>query len=167
MTTHKEDMMVHLTYRALLFGGQFWQKLVQTPCPNDQHSYHIHKLNDKVTRARKKYAGIFEANMTSLGEKCGIKDPAGNVLKDPASHLPQVDPTKRDEYEDLLEEYMHQTVEIGYKKLPYDYFGHIQKTPMDWQVLEHISDVSAEGLEKAENSKKHAHEALRSIGGQG
>lgn len=157
---------ITLTYRALIFGGGFWQKLVHSPCNDDRHSYYLHKLNKKIESAQKKTGPIFKKFIEELAAKYGQKDPAGKPIMS-GNGLPQADPEQRDAYDDMLDEFMLKTVEVDFKKLPLEMFAHIGKTPMDWEPLEQVAQVSPAQLDEEDRVRKSARAQLHNItGGQ-
>lgn len=158
----KEKVLV--TNKVVIFGGQFWSKLDQTPCQNDLHSYWLHKLARKLDSTMKKVRPVFTTFMEELGEKYGKKGADGKVVF-AQNGLPQADPAHQDAYSDMLDEFMQRTNSVEFSKLPLEYFSHIQKTPMDWEPLEMVAVVSPAILEEKSKNTSAVHEALHAING--
>lgn len=151
--TEKTKNPITLTHRVLIFGGGFWTKICHTPTPNQQHSYWLHKLNKKMEAAQKKNGKAFRAFLDDLGGKYGIKTPEGKVMMQ-QNGLPQAKPEERDAFDDMLDKYMDQTLELGIDKIPLQFFEHINKTPMDWEALEQVAEFTEEDLApKVESSE--------------
>lgn len=155
---------VSITNKVVIFGGQFWSKLDQSPCTIDKHGYWIHKLGRKIDSTMKKVRPTFTAFTEELGEKYGKKDTAGKVIVG-QNGLPQADAAQQDAYGDMLEEFMQRTNVVDFDKLPLDFFSHINKTPMDWEALEQIAIVSPAILDKSTDDKDEVQNALRSLQG--
>lgn len=136
---------VVFTFGVLMFGGNFWQKVIHTPIQNDQHAYWLNKLKKKMESAQKKIAPEFRAFVKELGEKAGQKDPTGKVIAS-GGMLPQADNDKREEYDAMLDAFMEKTFETDLDKLPLAYFSHIQKTPMDFDAIEQVAKFDPEQL---------------------
>ena len=160
----EESKKVVLTYQGLFFGMQTLGKLLHNPA-GDKHGYWINKLFKKIQSIQKKTGPAVQKWLDDLTEEYGVKDEKGKVIME--NGIPKVAPENREAYEDKREKYLETKVELDFDRLPVSYFAHIQKTPMDWELISQISDASPATLDEFEKSKNHAHEALRAIqGGQ-
>lgn len=130
----------------LLFNNQFWGKLINTPTTNDKAGYWLNRLFQKVQSAQKEAARPLNKFITELGEKFGEKNDKGVVIMN-MNGLPQPKLSMRDEYDDMYEQFVSTQVEIKMHKLSLDLFSHLQKTPLDWEILEMVTDVTPEGLD--------------------
>lgn len=136
-----------LTFKIkhLLFNNHFWQKIINTPASNDKAGYWLGRLFQKVQTAQKAQSPLLTKFMTELGDKWGMKDKDGKVIAG-QNGLPVPHQEKRDEYDDAYNEFVETDVTVDMRKLPLEYFAHIQKTPLDWEVLEIVADVKPETM---------------------
>ena len=130
----------------LLFNNQFWGKLINTPTTNDKAGYWLHRLFKKVQSAQKEAAKPLNKFIDEIGTKFGEKDAEGNYTIG-RNGLPIPNKKFQDEYDDMYEEFVSTKVEITFHKLSLDYFSHLQKNPLDWEILEVVTDVTPEGLD--------------------
>lgn len=136
---------ITLTIRHLLFNNQFWQKLTNTPTRDDKAGYWLNRLFQKVHSAQKAQSPALTKFITELGTKWGMKDPNGKVIMG-QNGLPVPGETTRDEYDDMYDQFVNTAVTIDSRTLPLEYFAHIQKTPLDWEILEIVADVKPETM---------------------
>ena len=152
---------ISITKQALFFGAQTIQKLLHNPA-EDKHGYHLNKLFRKLQSAQKLHGPTAQKFLNALTEEYAEKDEAGKAIVSPQGE-PKVSPEKREEYDNKREEFLDQTIEVDAPKLPLEYFAHIKKTPLDWDVIGQISDASPAKLDQA--SKPDMQSALRAIQG--
>jgi len=159
-----ENNKIVLTYQSIFFGGQTLGKLLHNAA-NDKHGYWINKLFRKIDKLQKQRGPAAQKFLEDLANEYADKDEKGNPIINQG--VAQVSAAKREEYETKREEFLDTKVELDFDKLPIEYFAHIQKTPMDWDLIGQISNASPQVLDAQESAKNHAHEALRAIqGGQ-
>lgn len=134
-----------LTYKQLMLNQNFWSKITQSPCPNDTSAYWLGRLWQKVESAQKEVGKVFLPFLKTMEEKFGVKDEKGNY-RVMTNGLPMPRTECRDEYEAEFETFMSKTIDIEFTKLALDKFSHIQKTPLDMDILTAIADVTEESV---------------------
>lgn len=141
------------TVRTLLFNTPFWQKLTSTATRDDKAGYWLNRLYQKALSAQKEHSSELTKFIEELGEKYGMKGPDGKVMMG-HNGLPVARPDAVEAYDKAYDEYTNKKVEVTFHKLPLSYFAHIQKNPLDWEILEQVAIINPETMTESSDTGK-------------
>ena len=148
------DKKIKITYQALFFSMNTVGKLLHN-ATNDKHSYWINKLTRKLQVVQNKLGPQVQKFLDDLSNEYAEKDEKGKPIVN--NGAPKVPAEKREEYDSKREAYLEQTVEVDADKLPVEYFAHIQKTPIDWELIGQLADVTPASLDDGKPQMPNLH----------
>lgn len=139
-----------LTYKSIILGNEFWTKVKRTPSNQDNVTYYLGKLDRAIDKLfRKRLNGEFDTWAADMQKKYGQKDADGNVSNLPRGGLPIPAEENKAAFDEEFDTFMNQEIPLEMNRLPLKvFFNHIQKTPMDWEILECIAEFSESDFEE-------------------